>query len=300
MSPDNPQISAASSRDDTAPPRPQFTLRTLLGVIALIGLVLAPFANFDAEALGPLLRFAVLSIFLGGLYKFAANPANEVIVVVGVVLLAGFLIMPGTGPGHAPPGSFCRINVQSLRTALENYAQQHHDLYPSASVPGPDGRPWHSWRVLILPYIGEQAQHADYWFLEPWDGPNNRQLARSWPRPFCCTVEPNKSAPTTTLVLVTGPGSAWGEGTPPSRARLEKLPADTIVMMEVKNTGIHWMEPRDLTIDEIMNIVDTKGLRSIAPHNNVLIALCARGYVDQVDLSIDHESLRRRLTAADD
>src|SRR5687768_410242 len=46
-----------------------------------------------------------------------------------------------------------------------------HGHFPPAYLPGPDGRPWHSWRVLILAYHGEGDDlYRQYSFDEPWDG----------------------------------------------------------------------------------------------------------------------------------
>lgn len=67
--------------------------------------------------------------------------------------------------------------------AVANY----HDAngrYPPPCVAGPDGRPWHSWRVLVLPYVEQSDLHEAYSFAEPWDGPNNRKLAGRMPRLF--------------------------------------------------------------------------------------------------------------------
>ena len=30
-----------------------------------------------------------------------------------------------------------------------------HKHFPPAVIYGPDGKPWHSWRVLILPFVGQ-------------------------------------------------------------------------------------------------------------------------------------------------
>lgn len=49
--------------------------------------------------------------------------------------------------------------------------------YPPAYIADCDGRPMHSWRVLILPFLEQQNLYAAYHFDEPWDGPNNRKLA---------------------------------------------------------------------------------------------------------------------------
>ena len=44
-------------------------------------------------------------------------------------------------------------------------------------------RPWAkakqppvSWRVLVLPYVEEEALYKQYHFDEPWDSENNKKL----------------------------------------------------------------------------------------------------------------------------
>ena len=72
--------------------------------------------------------------------------------------------------------SSCHGRMFGLYCAL----QQYHGInghFPPAYLNGPDGKPWHSWRVLLLPYLEEDDVFRQYRFDEPWNGPNNRKLA---------------------------------------------------------------------------------------------------------------------------
>ncbi|HEV3023824.1 MAG TPA: DUF1559 domain-containing protein, partial [Pirellulales bacterium] len=42
-----------------------------------------------------------------------------------------------------------------------------------AFVADDEGKPMHSWRVLILPFIEQQPLYDQYDFSEPWNGPHN-------------------------------------------------------------------------------------------------------------------------------
>jgi hypothetical protein len=55
---------------------------------------------------------------------------------------------------------------------MHNYHGEHGRL-PPAAVCGPDGTPLLSWRVLILPFIEQQALYRQFKLDEPWDGPHN-------------------------------------------------------------------------------------------------------------------------------
>jgi hypothetical protein len=62
----------------------------------------------------------------------------------------------------------CEARLRQIGLALQNYHDQHGS-FPPAYTLGPDNKPWHSWRVLILPQLGEQKLYQEYRFDEPWD-----------------------------------------------------------------------------------------------------------------------------------
>ena len=113
----------------------------------------------------------------------------------------------------------------------------------------------HSWRVLILPWLEQKAIYDRYRFDEPWDGPHNRTLHDLVVSAYACPSHPGKGHPTGYLAVV-GPGTVWrGAGS----VRLEEVvdgSSQTIQVVEVANSPIHWMEPRDLEIDRTSPAVD--------------------------------------------
>ena len=59
----------------------------------------------------------------------------------------------------------------------------YHEMkghFPPAYVADVQGRPAHSWRVLLL-QSGMETLYERYHFDEPWDGPRNRSLANGLP-----------------------------------------------------------------------------------------------------------------------
>ena len=133
--------------------------------------------------------------------------------------------------------------------AVANY----HDTYgcfPPAYVADGDGKPMHSWRVLILPFLEQGELYRAYDFAEPWDGPNNRKLAAEMPRAFACPNRPDGDAPDpwTSYLAIAGPGTAFpGAGTTTLGDAIDG-PARTIFVAEVADARVHWMEPRDLDL----------------------------------------------------
>jgi hypothetical protein len=71
-------------------------------------------------------------------------------------------------------------NLKRIGLALHNF-QSLNGQFPPAVVYGPDGKPWHSWRVLILPFLDGTQLFNQYDFTQPWDGPKNRALIDKMP-----------------------------------------------------------------------------------------------------------------------
>jgi hypothetical protein len=106
--------------------------------------------------------------------------------------------------------------------------------------------------VLILPYIDNDDLYKQYKFDEPWDGPNNRKLADRMPRVFA--FHSQKRAPghtTTNYLAVIGDNTAWPHAKQRKTAEVKDDNSSTILIVENRGMNVHWMEPRDLNIDEM-------------------------------------------------
>ncbi len=92
----------------------------------------------------------------------------------------------------------------------------------------------------------------------------------------------------TSYVAVIGPETAWRGTKPLSLDQLED-PSRTILVIEKANSGIHWMEPRDVSI---------KGLPSRSNHEDTCVRiLFADGTVtDMLSDRLDEASLKAELT----
>ena len=142
--------------------------------------------------------------------------------------------------------------------AVANY----HDAnghYPPAVTRGPDGKPWHSWRVLVLPYIEESALFKEYRFDEPWDGPNNRKLAGRMPKMFTFHGTEGQGRTVTSYLAVTGDGTVWPTTGTVTSADVTDGTGRTILLVENHGANVHWMEPRDLALDTVDLTIDAPG-----------------------------------------
>ncbi len=178
---------------------------------------------------------------------------GQVIGVLVCLSLLFALLSPifETTPEHRGP-SPCKRNLKQIGLALHNY----HDTYkcfPPAFVLGPDGKPWHSWRVLILPFLEERPLFEKYRFDEPWNGPNNSKLLDQRPLAFACHWIDNKThvpKTDTNFVAVVGSETAWPGVESIRVADIEDGTSNTALVIEVRDAGIPWLAPDDLSFEE--------------------------------------------------
>ncbi len=82
----------------------------------------------------------------------------------------------------------CINNLKQIGLALHNYHTKH-ESFPPAYSRGKDGKPLLSWRVLVLPFLGEQALYDQFHLDEAWDSPHNRALISKMPAVYRCPAE---------------------------------------------------------------------------------------------------------------
>src|SRR5204863_3233790 len=72
---------------------------------------------------------------------------------IGAVLIA--LLLPPVSRGReGARRSQCKNNLKQIALALRQYEAEYHALPPAYTVDA-DGKPLHSWRTLILPYLDQ-------------------------------------------------------------------------------------------------------------------------------------------------
>ena len=108
----------------------------------------------------------------------------ELLVVVAIIgLLIGLLLPAVQSVRAASRTAMCKNNLRQLWLALHKYADAHNTLPPPA-ITGKDGAPLLSWRVAILPFLGQDVLYRRFKLDEPWDGEHNRKLIGRIPKVF--------------------------------------------------------------------------------------------------------------------
>ena len=233
------------------PPTPplQFSLRTLLLLCVVLGSSLAVFGGWGIVVFGLVVGLAIY------VQRAQSLPSlGEFVVIVVVLLFLVALLLPAVQTAReSGRHAQCLNNLMQIATALHHY-EQANGCFPPAYVAGKDGRPLHSWRTLILPYMDLSDLYNLFKFSEPWDGPNNKKPRTVPVMVYVCPSDPafrQLAAARTSYVAVVGPNTAWAGGRPRKLADFGKDASTTIMLVEVTNSGIAWAEPKDLSLDSI-------------------------------------------------
>ena len=105
----------------------------------------------------------------------------------------------------------------------------------------------HSWRVLLLPYLGEQELYSQYDFTEPWDGPNNQTLVEKMPETYA--TPGGSDLLKTQIVAVVGDGLAWQSCKPTTLKSFRDGPENSVHVVAANGYSVSWTSPEDLFID---------------------------------------------------
>jgi hypothetical protein len=149
------------------------------------------------------------------------------------------------GEAIKPPGSASpspqEVRLKKLAAAFKAYHAEHGH-YPPAALTGKDGAPLLSWRVALLPYLGEKELYARFRFDEPWDSLHNKKLIAKMPDAFNKVFVWPQNYGRTNAQVVTGPGTLFDGPT----GRKGPGGAQTILALESgENGSVWWTKPAD-------------------------------------------------------
>lgn len=218
---------------------------------------------------------------------------------VAFALLFRFLLPAFRAAQEAAKRSQCSNNLKQIGIALHNY----HDVwgrFPSPYIADANGKPMHSWRVALTPYLESNSFYIQYDFSKPWDAPSNLALTRAWSwRTYACPSANRAPDPVfTNYVMIVGAEAASRAGEWRSLDQIADGAAETVVIAEIADSDIFWAEPRDLSLDEMSLQINDKSQPSISSHHlHGAMVLFADGSVKFLDESTTPEQLRAMLTS---
>jgi hypothetical protein len=187
----------------------------------------------------------------------------------------------------------CQGQLKQLGLALLNYHQANGCL-PPAYLLDKNGKPAHSWRMFLVRSWPE-VDIPSYDFSESWNSPRNSELSLRHSC-FACPSARDRDSPITDYVVVVGPNTLW-PGSKGATLAKDGSDDDKILLIEIVKSDIHWTEPRDLTLEEALDVIQPKtgiGIGSLHPRG--IHYVTANDTVRTLDRNIDRNSLRKLLT----
>ena len=217
--------------------------------------------------------------------------------LVGTGLLYLLLFHPGSAP--AGRRLACSNHLKQIALALHDYHQAYGCL-PPAHTDGRNGKPMHSWRVLILPFLEHGDLYRQYDFTQPWNSPKNSLLAKHIPPEYRCPAARGGNPLATSYVAVVGAATAWPGRKSVRFQDIKDGTSDTILLVEIADSDINWMEPRDIKFDQAIVGVNMDKHGGIGSHHhggaNVVLADSSSRFLPD---SVSPAALKALLTLAD-
>lgn len=202
-----------------------------------------------------------------GGYSYAPHEVKPTssggIVAIIIAIVAIMLICPGVlialllpavqAAREAARRSQSTNNVKQILLALHNY----HDVnksFPPAVVTDANGKPLFSGRVLLLPYIEQQALYNQFDQTQSWDSPRNLPVSLTALRVFMDPSASSERAGQTDYLFVSGTGTLFEGDKGTQMSQVLDGTSNTMAIVEVKGSGVSWAQPSDLEISQPMTL----------------------------------------------
>ena len=179
-------------------------------------------------------------------------------------------------------------NMKQIALALHNFYSAF-DTFPPQSLTSKDGKKLLSWRVLILPFIEQQALYEQFHLDEPWDSPHNRTLIDKMPQIF---LTPGPDVGKTTYQALLTPNSTFGRpGKPVKFPDITDGTSGTIWMVEVDVAdALEWTRPDDYQIKDEESLMKIYKQRDAVPFGFV------DGSIRTIPKSLTFDTLKKLLS----
>jgi hypothetical protein len=177
-------------------------------------------------------------------------------------------------------------HLKNLAQALDKYHAKH-GTYPPPALYDREGRPVLSWRVALLPYLGEEALYNQFKLDEPWDSLHNKRLLKKLPQSLRSPNYRGWGAARwkTTTQVFTGANTVF-EG--PKGVHKADVAKQAILLAHLMDdNAVYWTKPADLSY-----AADQALPRLFGKTGRDFQVLLADGGYRTIDKSMEEKTLR--------
>lgn len=218
----------------------------------------------------------------------------EILVTIAIVAILIALFLPATRSAREPARrSQCKNNLKQIGLALYNYQEEHGALPPAYTV-DENGKPLHSWRTLILPYLYQKPLYDSIDLSKPWNDPANAKAYATVLPAYACPSTELPESHTTYLALV-GSECSFHPTEPRTFKDFADGKSSTAWVIDASmGEAVHWMDPRDSGNQFFLNFND----KSQLSHAGGIQVLLSDGSARFVSAQVRNETRRALLTIA--
>lgn len=141
-------------------------------------------------------------------------------------------------------------NLKQIALAFHNYVSENGRFPPAAST-DKDGKALLSWRVHLLPFLGQAPLYKQFHLDEPWDSEHNKPLADHIPAVYVSPAHRDLAKEGKTVYLVpTGKGTMFDSKEGVTFREIRDGESQTILAVEAhRDAAVIWTKPSDLDVD---------------------------------------------------
>jgi prepilin-type processing-associated H-X9-DG protein len=215
------------------------------------------------------------------------------VMFVAICMLLALLLPAVQQAREAARRAQCKNNLKQIGLALHNY----HDtfkLFPAAHLNDLEGEPKLSWRVSILPFLGEDGRYNAYQFDDAWDSPLNSGLLNPLPVVYGCPSHTIPGSTSTAYATITGTNTILGDGQCLPLRDVKDGTSNTLMVVEACGLNIPWMKPQDIDAATVKGVGDPNGASS--KHSGGSHVLMGDGSVRFISNNIDPKIYQALIT----
>jgi hypothetical protein len=196
-----------------------------------------------------------------------------------------------------------QTNLKQIGIAMIDYHDSYNHL-PLPAIYSPQGKPLLSWRVALLPYLGEEQLYRQFKLDEPWDSPHNKALLSQIPKVYASPKRDATGDPSATYYQVfvgkrdagLGPRPIFTEGGPPlTLTAVANADGQTNTLLVVEaGDAVPWTKPEDLPYSPNGPLPKLGGLSK-----DGFNAVFADGSIHFLKTNIAEKTLRNLITYND-